>query len=197
MAHRYWIVFASIVLLPAVVGVILWAWVLLSPDPLANPLANMFPWPIACSTRGCITTARWQAHLQSRLAFMATTNQAVPTSAEALQTLIRHHLSAHALVRSPVTLADVRRYREEILNIKDDASVTAATGLSLAEYDEQVVLPFLQQEALRRQLKVESIEELYLQLAQDRAIIVLPFALSWDKTKAVVTTNSLYKAKTN
>lgn len=195
MKHRYWIVFAGIVLLPVILTLAVWLWVLLSPDPLGHPLSAAFPWPVACSTRGCITTTAWHTHMQSRLAFMAKTSQPKPTSAEALQTLIRHHLSAYALVRSPVTMADVRRYREEILNIKDDATVMDATGLSLSDYDEQVILPFLQQEALRQQQKVESIEELYVALARDRAILVLPFALGWDKNKAVVTTNSLHAAK--
>lgn len=189
MSHKYWIVFAGIVITPLLVATGLWLWVLASPDPLSNPVATKFPWPIACSTRGCITTTAWHHHLAARQAFLTLTKQPAPTSNEALQTLVRHHLSANALVRSPVTLADVRRYREEILNVKNEQAVMAATGLTLTEYDEQVVLPFLQQEALRQQRKVESIEELYIQLAADRAVVILPFGLGWDKTKAVVTTN--------
>ncbi len=189
MSHKYWIVLAGIIIIPVMVAAGLWLWVLATPDPLSNPVATSFPWPIACSTRGCITTTVWHTHLAARQAFLTLTKQPAPTSTEALQTLVRHHLSANAQARSPVTLADARRYREEILNVKNDQAVMTATGLTLAAYDEQVVLPFLQQEALRQQRKVESIEELYIQLAQDRIIVILPFGIGWDKTKAVVTTN--------
>ena len=197
MSHKYWIVFAVIVALPVIIGLGVWLWLLASPDPLNHPLASVFPWPVACSTRGCVTSTAWHTHTQARVAFAAATQQDQPTSAQTLETLIRHHLSQHALVRSPVTMADVRRYREEILNIKDDKSVNDVTGLNLADYDTQVILPFLQQEALRQQRKVESASELYVGLAKDRAIFILPFGLAWDKTKASVTTNSGYTPQTN
>lgn len=192
MPHKYWIVFAIIVAMPVIIGMVLWLGLLSSSDPLHHPVASVFPWPVACSTRGCITSTAWHMHTQARRAFATATAQDPPNSAQTLETLIRHHLSQHALVRSPVTAADVRRYREEVLNIKDDKSVSDVTGLDLATYDTQVILPFLQQEALRQHKKVESISELYEGLARDRTIFVLPFALAWDKTKAAVTTNSLY-----
>lgn len=197
MSPKYWIAFATIIALPPLVGLTLWLWLLAAPDPLHHSLATLVPWPVACSSRGCVTTTAWNRHTTTRVTFAHTTHQDTPTSAQTLETLIRQHLTKHAVIRSPVTPADARRYREEILNSRDEAAVKAATGLTLANYDEHVLLPFLQQEALRQQRKVESTPELYAGLAQDRFIVVLPLALGWDRSRATVTTTSLYAPRQN
>ncbi len=194
---RPWKILLSSLTILLVAFLALWLWVLASSDPAHNLVARYFPWPIACSTKGCVTTLTWQDHLQARRAFATTTEAVPPISAEGLTTLIRQHLARNALVRSPITPADARRYREEILNVKNEAQLQQAINVTLAEYDESVVIPFLQQEALRQERKAESAEELYKQLAEERWIIVLPLGLGWDKTTATVTTNSLYISRRN
>lgn len=165
----------------------MWLWVVTARDILQHPLHN-FPWPIACSTRGCITSQAWKQHHVTRITFATITKQSLPTPAESLTTLLRQHLVTYAFVRPPVTGADARRYREEILNAKSTDRIHNATGQSLEEYDRNVVLPFLLQEALRQQRQAESAEELFAQLAQERRIIVFPRNMYWDRANGRVAT---------
>lgn len=158
-----------------------WGWVLGSKEPLKNPIANLWPWPVACTTRGCVTTQAWahQATLDAR--FAASVEQAIPSETESLTTAVRRHLLRHAFVVKPVTAADARRYREEILHLKDEARLKESVGVTAGEYDQFVIVPFLQQAALQQQRKVESVDELYGALANERLVIVLAFSLRWDQ----------------
>lgn len=167
-------------------GGVAWSAVLISRDPVAHPLAARFPWPVVCSTRGCITTQGWQRFHQAAVQFGQATNNQTPTPTASLTSLVRQHLVAEAFVRSPVTPADSERYRREILNVTDAASIERLTGLTLAEYDELVVLPYLQQEALAAARHVETTDELFRQLAQERWIVALPARLQWDRNTASV-----------
>lgn len=180
-----------VLLLPVLLAA-LWLWFLLAPDPLNALPARYLPLPVACSTRGCITSTSWHAHTQASRAFAAATVQTPPMSAATLTTLLRQHLTNHATLPSKVEESDAQRYREEILNLKDAAQVEKTTGLTITQYDAHVITPFLQQEALRQQTHVESLDELFTQLAAHRTIIVWPFSLGWDPHTASVTTNTLY-----
>lgn len=175
-----------LIVLPLLTTAALWTWVLTS-QPLDNPLAATVPWPVACSTKGCVTTTGWVKQYEAELSFAQTTETEPPTPIEALTTVVRHHLVKHAVLRSPVTLADVVRYRQEILNLTDEQRLQEAVNMSLTDYDNSVLLPYLQQEALRQQLSVESVEELYAQLSSERSIVVLPFSLRWNKERGEVT----------
>jgi len=170
----------------------LWLWVLASPDPLFNPTARYFPWPIACSANGCLTTLAWQHHFAARQTFSAAANTEAPTSAQALTTITRQHLAHNTLIQAPVTLADARRYRENILNLKNEEQIQSTAGLTTDAYDQYIILPFLEQESLRQQHQAESTDELYQVLAQEHRLFILPFALQWDRDRGVVNTNSLY-----
>jgi hypothetical protein len=163
-----------------------WFWILASTEPLHNPLARFFPWPIACSSRGCVTTTSWLRLHAAHTAFAQATQQQVPTFRDSLGTLIRQHLIRHSWLRPPVSDADAQRYRFEILNLHDDATLRASTGFSGAEYDRHVIIPFLEQEALREARQVESLEQLYALLGQERTVIVFPFYLKWDREKGIV-----------
>lgn len=170
--------------LPAIVALALlggWGWVLGSKEPLKNPIANLWPWPVACTTRGCVTTQAWahQATLDAR--FAASVEQAIPSETESLTTAVRRHLLRHAFVVKPVTASDARRYREEILHLKDDTLLQESAGTTAEEYDQLVLVPFLQQAALQQQRNAESVDELYAGLASERWVIVLPFSLRWDQ----------------
>ena len=175
-----------------IVGIVLvivlsgWGWVLLAPNSLDVPIAQWLPWPVVCSTRGCITTWSWQRQLAATQAFAKLTNKEQPTAVQALSTLTRQHLAHYGQLVSPVTDAATVRYREEILNATDEAKIKEATGLSMAEYDELVIKPFLEQESLRQQRRAESAEDLYQELAQERWIFVLPWHLTWDKQEGKV-----------
>lgn len=172
--------------LPMLVVLILWNWVLVVDDTLNNPAASFVNWPVACSTRGCVTTKMWREHYQARQAFAANSKQEPAPPHEALTTLLRQHLIKHAFLRTPVTTRDAVRYREEILGVRGEKHVLQATGLTLEEYDELVILPLLQQEALKQQNSAESNDELYRLLAKKRWIFVFPWHLSWDREQAAV-----------
>lgn len=172
--------------LPVVLVLVLWNWVLASDDALNNPVASFVGWPVACSTRGCVTTRTWQEHYQARQAFALSSEQEPAPPHEALTTLLRQHLVKHAFLRTPVTTRDAVRYREEILGVRNEEQVWQATGLTLEEYDELVILPLLQQEALKQQNSVESNDELYRLLAKERRVVVLPWGLSWNSEQAAV-----------
>lgn len=164
----------------------LWLVILTYRHPLTFGALSRWPWPVACSARGCITTRTWLHHYELESLFAQKAGQGVPAPEETLTTLIRQHIVRKALVPSPVTLADATRYRTEVLHITDVATIADVTGLSLEDYDQQVILPYLQQEALRQQNKVESLDELFVQLARERLVIVLPNNIWWDKTTARV-----------
>lgn len=165
------------------------AWVLTADNPLENPLGGKIAWPVACSSRGCITTLDWQQNLQARKMFSQVLEESPPTATQALTTTIRHHLVKHALLSSSVTLEDARRYRKEILHLDDEKLVKETSGLTLDEYDKMVLMPLLRQEALRQQYHVESFDDLFKQLARDRRIVVLPLGLTWNREEAKVEEN--------
>lgn len=163
-----------------------WMWILFDSQPLHNPLARAFPWPVACSSRGCVTSQTWAQKFDLAGQFATQVHITPPTPASALTTVIRQHLARHAFLRSPVSVSDAKRYREDILNLKDAEQLQGVLHLSVDDYDRLIVLPFLQQEALRAQYKIESTDQLYAALARERAIILLPWHFTWDKSKGIV-----------
>lgn len=163
-----------------------WGFMLLQREPLQSRVGTLLPWPVACSLRGCVTTTAWQAQVAARTTFNRAGSQPAPTADEALTTLLRQHLVSHAFIRVPVTAQDAVRYREEVLNAREEAAVQETVGLSLADYDTYVILPLLQQEALRQERKVESFDELFTLLARERPLWVLSRGLAWDKSTAKV-----------
>lgn len=169
-----------------VLVIVLWVSVLFSKQPLRHPLISAFPWPIACSRRGCVSSRTWARLWQTQTTFAQTTDTAVPTEAQTLTTAVRRHLVQKALVRSSLSMADVRRYREEVLHLKDPAMAQEHTGLSLTQYDRFVLLPFLQQEELGQRQQVATLPDLFRQLSQERSVFILPRGLVWDIEKAEV-----------
>jgi hypothetical protein len=178
---------AAIAIVLIVITGSVWAAAVFVPrDPLTSGLALRFPWPVACSLRGCLTTRSWQQHWIARQTFARAAGQPEPSHTEALTTLARQHLVHHAFLRVPVAQEDAVRYRQEVLNLHDEAAVRETTGLTLADYDERVLLPLLQQEALRQERSHESLDELFVTLANERALFVFPRHLKWNKEAARV-----------
>lgn len=163
-------------------------WLYRSDDVLGHPLANVSFWPIACTTRGCVSVGQLKHQVGLDQSFASLLEVESPTVASSFTTVVRRHVVEHAFLRSPVTLADARRYREEVLHISEAGSLPD-TLTSLEEYDELVILPFLQQEALREQHSTESMEELYGQLANDRRVWVFPIAYSWESERGAIVKN--------
>jgi hypothetical protein len=163
-----------------------WLWILLSPAPLATPIAGWVPWPIACTTHGCISTAAWLRQQQLAQAFAQTTKTDQPAAAETLTSVLRRHMVEAAVLRSPVTLLDATRYRENVLRISSAQQLQTALPISLDTYDSQVVLPYLEQEALKQDRHLATNADLYVALARERFILMLPFHFQWDTHKGVV-----------
>lgn len=182
------IVAASSIGLPVLALVSGWIWILFSSTPLDTPITAWVPWPVACTSRGCITTSAWRRQQAYGEAFSAATHTATPQLNESLTTLVRQHLTAHAFLRSPVTVADARRYRIDILHLKEPEQLAAALPISLSDYDTYVVLPYLQQEALKYERSITDSNTLYAQLSQERYIFILLPAMKWDTSKGVVVT---------
>ncbi len=159
-----------------------WLMVLASPALPEGRLPTFLPWPIACTLRGCASTREWEAQQRMAQRFAQSVQAPGPTAEETLTTVLRRHLLAHAFAASPVTAADARRYREEILHLKDESKLREAVGISLEDYDQLVVIPFLQQAALQQERKTETVDELYGALARERLVLVLPFHFRWDKS---------------
>lgn len=182
--NRTTIITVIICILLAAVGLL--GWVYTTTNPLSHPLARWVPVPLACTTRGCITSWSLQRHLAIEDAFSASTKATKPTEAQMLTTLIRQFLVHKAEVRSPISLADARRYREEILKVTDEIVILNATGLTLDEYDNLIVSPFLEQENLRQARHAETTTEVFRQLAAERWVVVLPVSWYWDSEAAEV-----------
>lgn len=176
----------------SVIGVLVVAWigtyiwVLTAVDIVDHPLANLSVYPIACTTRGCVTTKTLLEYHKIALAFSAASLVDAPSLEKSFTTIVRRNLAAHAFVQSPATPANAKRYREEILHITTEEQLRATLDMSLEDYDTQVIIPFLQQEALREERSAESPEELYSILSSERYVIVLPFHYKWDKTTGSV-----------
>ena len=164
----------------------IWIWLLATSDPLNQPIATAAPWPIACTTRGCITTMDWDRHVKLRQSFAATVNEEVPEANKVLTTILRQHIAHYAQLRSPVTLADAQRYRQDILNLKSEDDVKRLTGLTVSDYDHYVVLPFLEQESLRQFRQAETTDDLYQKLAKERKVFLLLWQYKWDTGKGMV-----------
>lgn len=179
-------VFVIILLSPVLLWLLVWVSVLMSKDVYQHQLSEPGLWPIICSTRGCVTTSGWHKHYRSRLVFAKAAAQTAPTPEEALTTLARQYLVNKALVNSPITVGDARRYREEVLQAKDAEQILKTTGLTLDEYDKLVVLPLLKQEVLRKRKNSSSLEELFKTLAKERRVWVLPRGLVWDQATVSV-----------
>lgn len=179
-------IFLIILLSPVVLWLLLWVSIMISRDVYQHKLSESGLWPIICSTRGCVTTSGWHKHYRARLVFARETKQSTPTPEEALTTLSRQHLVDKALGDSSITLGSARRYREEVLQAKDEQKIVKATGLSLNDYDSLVILPLLKQEMLRQRMKSETLEKMFEQLSMERRLWVLPRGLVWDKERAQV-----------
>lgn len=186
---RWWII-GSLAVAGGVIVLLLgfWAFILTRHQPLDVPTARSLPWPVVCTTRGCITTKQWADHVNAVSVFaQAAEANLAADPRHSLTTLTRQHLAHAAHLRSPVTMTDARRYREEILNFTDEARLQAITGMTLQEYDALVVVPFLEQESLRQQRRAESIDDLYKQLAAERLVVALPWHLQWDAEQGIIT----------
>ena len=118
--------------------------------------------------------------------FARTAHQSAPSTAQGLTTLIRQRLVASLVPANVVSDSAVRAYRENVLHLTSNLMVERATGLSLYDYDQLVLKPLLEQEALRQLRKAESLDELYVQVSQEQRVFVLPVGLFWDTEKAVV-----------
>lgn len=163
-----------------------WVSILLSHNPVEHPLAHVFPWPVVCTTRGCITSRAWVRQQELVAAFVGAVGKPVPAPEEALTTLVRQHLVDKALVQKPVTLEDAARYRRDVLHLKDDTVTKQLSTLSLTDFDRFIVLPFLKQEAVRQQLKLEQHDNLFVHLASQRWFVVFPRTLVWDTVNAEI-----------
>lgn len=170
----------GLLVLAVVAWVAAWLWVLSGAMPHEHRLSSWPLFPVACTTRGCITSAQWQQQHSRQGQFAVATNSAAPEPRQSLTTAVRQHLVQHAAVQAPATMTDARRYREEVLQAKDPATVERAVGLTLADYDELVVLPLLQQEAIRLERSMESYDELFAALAKERSVGILAWRYRWD-----------------
>lgn len=176
----------------AVVGLLiltiltLWGWVLISSQPLSATPTRLMPWPVACSTRGCITTTTIRHYADIGRKYSDHTGRNHLTDMETLTILIHQHLVHYAQVKQPISLADATRYRESVLNLTQEAAIAEATGLTPIEYDQLVVLPFLEQENVRQSRQAESTTDLWQQLANERWMVVLPLTWKWDVDTATV-----------
>ncbi len=188
--QRLFMLLGAIAISPFVIVACLWLWLLFSRDPFNHPLSRTGSWPIACSLRSCLTTSSWHKQYEARTLFAKTINQDMPSPNDALTTLIRQRLVNESFVHSPVTIRDAVRYREEILQARDETKVLSSTGLSTNDYDKLVILPLLQQEMLREERDTADLGALFKQLAAERMIWIFPATLKWDKSEAKVITSS-------
>lgn len=171
------IITGIITVLIAVIGI--WIYTLSFSNP-SHGLSKAFPWPIACSTRGCITSQEWSHQRAYDVAFAAATGKLMPSDAATLTTIMRRHLIAHAAIQSPISLQDAVRYRTAILHTTDIATLRPLGITSFADYDSNIILPFLEQEALMKQRNITNIDDLYKDLAHKRTIFLLLFHYRWN-----------------
>lgn len=179
-------VFLIILMSPVLLWVLLWASILLSNSVYTYNLSRVGLWPLICSSRGCVTTSGWYKHYKARIVFAEAAGMDAPSPEETLTTLARQHLVNKAIVSWPVTMREAKRYREEVLQIRDEVKILETTGMSLDDYDKFVILPLLKQEVLKEQMEIAEFDELFRKLAEKHKLWVLPRGLMWDKETATV-----------
>ena len=157
----------------------IWVYTLSFSNP-THVLSKTFPWPIACSTRGCITSQEWSRQRAYDIAFATATGKPMPSDAATLTTIMRRHLIAHATIQSPISLQDAVRYRTAILHTTDIATLRPLGITSFPDYDSNIILPFLEQEALMKQRNITNTDDLYKDLAHQRTIFLLLFHYHWN-----------------
>ncbi len=161
-------------------------WVLLSPNPLRATPSKWLPWPIACSTRGCVTTWQWQSYNDINKRFSEKANLPEVSPAETLTQLIYRHIVSYAQVRPNISIEDAQRYRREVLNLVDDSRIQEMFGINTETYDQNIIMPFLELESLRQQFNAETVEETLKQLTEARKVFVLPLKLKWNQSELKV-----------
>ncbi len=161
-------------------------WTLTASDPSITAPGKWLPVPLACTSNGCVTS--WDLARQTSLeaTFADATSAPAQSITDMATTLVRQHLVHHAEVKSPISRADGQRYREEILNLTNETAIATATGLSANDYDEQVVVPFLEQENLRQARSAESANDLFSQLAGEQSVFALHLRWDWNKETAII-----------
>ncbi|HSX24728.1 MAG TPA: hypothetical protein VLG69_02055 [Candidatus Andersenbacteria bacterium] len=155
----------------------------------SNPnsrIVSSFPWPIACSLRGCITSKDWALQRSYDTAFAQKTSKMIPSESSTLTTILRRHLISHANLQSSITPQDAVKYRTAILHTTDIATIRPLGMSSFDQYDTTIILPFLQQEALMKQNNIPDTEILYKNLAHQRPIFLLLFHYHWNTDRGEV-----------
>lgn len=163
-----------------------WGFLLMSSKPATYAWAKSSPWPVACSNKGCLTTHDWARQITLAEKFAATTGVNKATPAEALTTLVRQDLVANSFLKSPITRADAKRYRQDVLKLTDGDFIQSTVGVSADDYDRYVILPFLQQEALLKTRNIKAVDELYAQVSKERTVVLLTKHFRWDASKGAV-----------
>lgn len=152
-------------------------------------VASRMPWPIACSTRGCITSSQWALQRSYDVAFAKETGKTIPTQADTLSTMIHRHLILHASLQSPVDIKDAVRYRTAILHTTDISTIQPLGIESFDTYDSMVILPFLEQEAYMKQNNIPDTATLYRALSSQRRIYLMLSKYRWDAASGEVVAN--------
>lgn len=165
-------------------------WQVLFPFAMAVVIALglylSFGTPIACGSYGCIRASDLHKQQVYTAAFAQATNGQVPREAQVLTTLLRRYLLTHSLMPSAVSLEDARAYRTDVLHTTNITTIQELGFSSFDEYDEFVVIPFLQQEALMKQRHLDTPDALYAQLAQEHVILFLKPDYHWNKSTGEV-----------
>ena len=181
----HFFIIVSVLVSPFVALLFIWIWTLSQLNPIEYGFIKNGLWPVACTTRGCITASAWARQYDLARAFEEISGETTISPEEALTSAIRQHLVRYGVVKSPVTTRDATRYRENILHITDSSLLQNTLGVSLQEYDTEVILPFLQQEALGELRHTESRDELYAYLSKERAVWLLNWRYRWNKETGV------------
>lgn len=137
--------------------------------------------PIACGSHGCIRDTDFQKQRVYDVAFARSTNSREPSIQATLTTLMRRYLLTHVSSTFAVSLIDTEKYRKDVLHITDSQIVKSLGFLSLQEYDQAILIPFLTQEALITERHTDGPVALYQQLAQEQFLILMKPGYTWEK----------------
>ena len=145
-----------------------------------------FGLPVACGSHGCIRVVDATAQREYDSAFARSTNAKQPSEQEIFTTLLRRYLLTHAATTSSVSLRDAVQYRTDILHTTDPAIVQMLGFSSFEEYDKLVLVPFLQQEVLMKERRIDTPSALYTRLAQEQSIFLFKTGYKWNKATGEV-----------
>lgn len=140
-----------------------------------------FALPLFCTTRGCVTSIELEKEKKYHASFSNMVQSEPPTESAVLTTLVRKHLILN-MHNSQDFSQEAIKYRTDVLHLTDEEHVKKLGFNSFLEYDNEVTIPFLLQQAYLYEHGFGNPRETYINLSKNYSVFSLLFKYTWDSS---------------